>query len=103
LQYSAVTILVERASIEAHRGDAAAARAYLQALTEISKSQPVDTLLIAGVYAKLGDFGSAFRWLERGYDQRDTTLLSIATSPVLLPLRGDRRFDSLLQRLHYQN
>ena len=101
LQYSAVTVLVERASIEAYRGDERAARAHLQTLTEMSEKQSVDTLLIAGVYAKLRDFDAAFRWLERGYEQRDSTLLSVATSPVLVPLRADRRFASLRHRLHF--
>lgn len=101
LQYAAVTVLAERASIEAYRGDVTGARAHLRELTEMSEKQPVDTLLIAGVYAKIGDFDAAFGWLERGYQQRDNTLLSVATSPVLKPLRGDPRFGSLLERLHF--
>jgi type IV pilus assembly protein PilF len=103
LQFSEVTLLAERASIEAHRGDARAAGVHLRRLSEISKEQPVDTLLIAGVYAKLGDFAAAFSWLERGYIARDTTLLSIATSPVLAPLHNDPRFASLLKRLHFEH
>ena len=101
LQWATVTVDAERASIEAYRGDQSAARAHLARLTEIAERQPVDTLLIAGVYARLGDVDAAFAWLERGYARRDNTLLSIATSPVLKPLRGDSRFTDLLRRLHY--
>jgi tetratricopeptide (TPR) repeat protein len=101
MQYASVTVEVERASIDAHRGNAAAARARLDRLRELSRTVPVDTLLIAGVYARLGDRDAAFDWLEQGYARRDSTLLSMATSPLLLPLRGDARFASLMRRLHF--
>lgn len=102
LQYTAVTIQAERASVEAYRGHAAKARASLRRLKEESQTQPVDGLLMAGVYAKLGDFDSAFQLLEAAYLRRDSTLLSVATSPVLKPLRGDPRYASLLRRLHFE-
>jgi tetratricopeptide (TPR) repeat protein len=102
LQYTTVTVLAEHASVEACRGNTAEARADLLRLREASKTQPVDGLLMAGVYAKLGDFDSAFELLDRGYAQRDSTLLSVATSPVLKPLHGDPRFAALLRRLHFE-
>ena len=101
LGYSAVTVLAERASVEAYCGNSAQARVYLQQLKKISETEPVDGLLIAGVYAKLGEFDSAFEWLEQAYAHRDNTLLSLPTSPVLKPLRGDPRFTSLLHRLRF--
>ena len=102
LQFTAVTLLAERASVEAYRGNAAEARADLQRLKEASRTQPVDGLLMAGGYARLGDFDSAFDLLEGAYARRDSTLLSVATSPVLKPLRGDPRFAGLLRRLHFE-
>ena len=51
--------------------------------------------------ARLGRFEEAFEWLNRAYARRDTTLLSLATSPVLKPLRGDPRFAALARRLHF--
>jgi len=101
LQYSPVTILAEEASILAYRSDAQGARAILDTLTASSRTTSVDTLLVAGVYARLGDFTQAFQWLENGYAQRDSTLLSVPTSPVLKPLRRDPRFADLLRRLHF--
>jgi tetratricopeptide (TPR) repeat protein len=101
LQFSSVTALAERASIEAWRGNHEGARAALEKLTEIARTQPVDTLLIAGVHAKLGDRDAALSWLERGFKQRDNTLLSIATSPLLKPLHGEPRFATLCRRLHF--
>lgn len=103
LQYSFVTVVAERASVAAYRGDVPAARADLDYLTRISASQAVDSLLIAGVYAKLGEFDRALNWLESAYAQRDNTLLSLATSPILKPLHADPRFATLLRRLHFQS
>ena len=103
LQYSPVTVLVERASVEAARGNLAHAMEDLLLLEQDSQTRPVDGLLIAGVYAQLGRVDNAFGWLEKAYARRDSTLLSIATSPVLKPLRGDPRFRDLLRRLHFKS
>jgi tetratricopeptide (TPR) repeat protein len=102
LQYAPVTVEVERASIDAYRGQVDAARIRLDRLREMSRKQPVDTLLIAGVYARLGDANAAFDWLEEGYARRDSTVLSIATSPLLTPLHSDIRFARLMERLHFK-
>lgn len=101
LQYSPVTVLVERASVEAYRGNSGAALEDLSLLEKASQTKPVDGLLIAGVYARLGYFDAAFEWLEGAYSRRDSTLLSLATSPVLKPLRTDPRFRSFMRRLHF--
>jgi tetratricopeptide (TPR) repeat protein len=101
LQYSPVTILAEQASVLAYRNDVRGARAILDQLVDRSQTSAVDTLLVAGVYAKLGDATEAFRWLERGFEQGDSTLLSVPTSPVLKPLRRDPRFADLLRRLRF--
>lgn len=103
LQYPAVTVMAERASLEAFRGRKDEARRLLARLEEISKTSSVDGLLIAGVYAQLGDPDQAMAWLDRAYQRHDTTLLSIATSPVLKPLHGDVRFVALLRRLHFDD
>src|SRR5450432_1401733 len=91
LQYSPVTVLVERASVEAYRGNVVAARFALDRLEKASQSGPGDGLLIAGAYATLGEFDRAFGWLDKAYSRRDSTLLSAATSPLLKPLRDDLR------------
>jgi tetratricopeptide (TPR) repeat protein len=101
LQFAPVTILVERASTQAYRGNREEALVDLERLSKASLTQPVDDLLIAGVYVKLGEFDDAFRWLDRAYARHDNTLLSAATSPVLKGLHGDPRFVTLLRRLHF--
>jgi tetratricopeptide (TPR) repeat protein len=96
------TVLVERASLAAYQKDFPGARRMLGELEQLSRTQEVDGLLVAGVYASMGDLDKAFRCLEDAWRAQDSTLLSIATSPVLRPLRGDPRFQSWLKRLHFE-
>ena len=41
----------------------------------------------------------AFRWLDRAYAQKDTLLWAIKSDPLLIPLRGDPRYKSLLRKM----
>jgi tetratricopeptide (TPR) repeat protein len=53
---------------------------------------------IAGVYAYRGEFDSAFQWLERAYNQRDSGLPSVKFDPIIRKLSKDQRyFDFLLK------
>ena len=54
--------------------------------------------LIAIAYAALGEVDSAFAWMDRAVDERDTFLLWLRTSPLVEPLRSDPRFEALLRR-----
>jgi TolB-like protein len=58
--------------------------------------QPAGVIAIA--FAALGDRDSAFTWLDRAYDERDTFLLWLRLCPLVEPLRSDSRFDALLRR-----
>jgi hypothetical protein len=60
-------------------------------------------VLLAGDYIGLHDYDAAFNVLEAAYQRKDNTLLSLDTSPVLAPLHGDPRFESLRRRLHFVN
>ncbi len=55
--------------------------------------------VIAGVYAGIGEADQAFTWLERGYRERDPSLLAIAVEPLSDPLRSDPGFQDLLRRI----
>jgi len=54
---------------------------------------------IAGTYIQMGDFDSAFEWFEKAYEQRDAQLLWTKMHPINEPLKGDPRFDALLEKL----
>ena len=101
LELNPVTVLAERASLDASSGRRADAAAELAQLQELQHSEQIDGLMVAGVYTSLGDFDSAIKALEEAYRKRDSTLLSLATSPVLRPLHSDPRFQALLARLHF--
>ncbi len=95
------TVLAERASLDVLRGNAAGAASDLSQLESFKRSGEIDGLMVAGVYTSLGKFDEAMRELNAAYERRDSTLLSLATSPSLLPLHNDPRFQALLGRLHF--
>ena len=55
---------------------------------------------IAQVYAQRGDPDSAMTWLERGFVIRDPGLVYLKIDGYLDPLRGDPRFQELLEKMH---
>lgn len=95
------TVLVEQISLDVYQGNAVKARRNIERLVAESNHTEVDGLLLAGDYAALHDYDSAFDVLEDAYRKKDNTLLSLATSPVMDPLRQDPRYVSLLKRLHF--
>lgn len=50
------------------------------------------------IYGALGNKDEAFRWLERGYNEHDAVLSTIAFYPGSQPLRDDPRFINLVRR-----
>ncbi len=57
---------------------------------------------VAKAYVALGDVDAAFRWLERGYDQRAAQMRTIKVTPAFDPLHSDPRWARLLQRMHVE-
>ncbi len=49
-------------------------------------------------YAQLGDLDRAFRWLEKGFEERDPRLVASLRDAVLDPLRSDPRFAAILRK-----
>jgi eukaryotic-like serine/threonine-protein kinase len=55
-------------------------------------------------YVRLGDNEQAFAWLAKAVEERNWFALQIKVNPILDPLRGDWRFDALVQKvLHSTN
>ena len=54
---------------------------------------------IAHVYVTLGDHDDAIRELERACEQRSSSLHGVGIAPEFVPLRSDKRFRSILQRI----
>jgi adenylate cyclase len=54
---------------------------------------------IAHVYVTLGAHDDAIRELERACEQRSSSLHGVGIAPEFVPLRADKRFRSILQRI----
>lgn len=59
----------------------------------------VPAFYIAAIYAQLGEADRAFEWLDHAYEERSEILLYLLVDPICDPLRGDARFDLLVQRI----
>jgi Flp pilus assembly protein TadD len=79
------------------------ARQMLDELTELSKQEYVLPASKAIIYAGLGEKDNAFKWLEKGYDERSLGGgETIKVDPVWDSLRSDPRFADLLRRMNLQ-
>lgn len=61
--------------------------------------QSVSPVIVAMMYARVGDKDKAFEFLQRAYDLHDMSLMFIKVDPVWTSLHSDPRFADLLQRL----
>lgn len=66
---------------------------------KLSRQQYVSPYLIARIYAGLGDKEHAFKWLEKGYEERSDQLIRLKTDPTFDNLRSDDRFANLMRRI----
>jgi serine/threonine-protein kinase len=80
-------------------GDRAEARKILEELLALSRRQVVSSFSIAVVCVALEDIDGAFRWLDRSFDAREDSLVSLRVNPRLDPLRSDPRFADLSRRV----
>lgn len=73
------------------------AQKVLDELEESSNRHYVPSFYRALVCVGLDQKDEAFEWLEKGYQERDVNLVSLAVEPTLASLREDARFTRLLQ------
>jgi len=71
----------------------------IRQLTELSRRRYVSPMLIARVYAGLGNKDQAFASLEQGYQGRDYNLPYLRVDQTFDGLHSDPRFSDLLRRL----
>jgi adenylate cyclase len=84
----------------ARNGQPGEARKVLASLNEEAKSKYVAPYALALVDTALGHKERAIEELERAYQQGDTNyLFVIKTDPLLDDLRGDPRFEALVQKI----
>jgi len=72
----------------------------LNQLEARSKREFVPASSFAIMYGALGQRDQAFLWLEKGYEEHDTEMLNLRSSPEFDPLRSDARFEDLVRRMN---
>jgi TolB-like protein len=93
-------IRVRLADAKAHSGDKEAAEQMLAELEELGHHRYVHTYWRALLYLSLGNHDEAIRWLEKGIaDHEGRDINWIKVDPLLDPLRGDPRFEALVQKI----
>ena len=80
-------------------GHRAEALKLLAQLNEAAKQRYISPYYFAIVHAALGDRDQAFQWLERGYQERISSIPFIKYDHSLDPLRADPRFADLVRRI----
>src|SRR5215510_587011 len=75
------------------------ANEMLNELNELSKQQYVSAYEVATIYVALGNNEQAFQLLEEGYAEHSFHLVYLNVSPQFKPIRSDRRFQDLAQRV----
>ena len=66
------------------------------------KGKPIDTYTIAEIYAAMGDKDEAFKWLEKTYQDRLSTMFQIKFDPLLDNIRSDPRFKDYLKKAGFE-
>lgn len=54
---------------------------------------------LASIYARLGETNAALEWLERAYDEHDSTLVWLKVHPRFDALRSEPRLTALVQKM----
>jgi Flp pilus assembly protein TadD len=81
-------------------GKKSEAKAAIDKLTKPADSKYVSSYGVSLIYIALGDNQNANQWLERAYQERDENFIHLKVDPRLDPIRGEPRFQELLQRLN---
>jgi TolB-like protein/Tfp pilus assembly protein PilF/class 3 adenylate cyclase len=93
-------VRVMLATAKAQSGDKEAAKQMLAELEELSRHRHVHAYWRARLYLSLGNHDEAIRWLEEGITNNDSyQIVFIKVDPLLDPLRGDPRFEALVQKV----
>ena len=84
-------------------GPRGAMRAIADEMAERSKTSYVDPFKVSSTYAQAGEVNLAFEWLEKAVEKGSLELLYVGLRPDFDVLRGDPRYESLMQRFGLPN
>ena len=75
------------------------ARRILNGLQELAKQRYVSPSAFVLIHAALGEKDQAFAWLDKACEERDFDLCMLNVDPKLDSLRGDPRFQKVVERV----
>jgi Flp pilus assembly protein TadD len=84
----------------AKQGRKVDADGVLKTLQTMAARQYVSSTAVALVYAAEGDKPKALEWLEKAYDEHDFAVAQIGIAPWFRTLRGEPRFQKLIEKLN---
>jgi TolB-like protein/Tfp pilus assembly protein PilF len=84
-------------------GREAEARELLEQLNRKAEAAYVPPTAFAWIHLGLGEFESAFEWLDRAIDTRDQFMMPIRSYPIFDPIRADPRFAALLRKMNLES
>jgi TolB-like protein/DNA-binding winged helix-turn-helix (wHTH) protein/Tfp pilus assembly protein PilF len=74
-------------------------RSIIYAFSKVLNHKYVRATHLARIYLELGEKETAFKWLEKAYEERDSRLLYLKTDNGWDSLRTDSRFIEIVRRL----
>ncbi len=83
-------------------GELAEANSLLERLRGMAAQMYAPPTGFAWMHLGLGDIDSAFAWMDRAIDVRDTMIVPIKTYAFLDPIRDDPRFQALLRKMNLE-
>jgi hypothetical protein len=91
--------LTGEALIFARTGDAAGVQRKVQRMQDVFGEAA--SYQYAEIYAQTGDRERALSAIEAAWAVRDAGLISIQVDPLLDPLRGEPRFESIVKKMNF--
>jgi len=85
----------------ASAGREAEARVLLRRMADLPRTTHIKPYDVALVHVQLGEHDTALALLEKAYDDRDSTIVSLKVDPRLDALRGQPRFEQIRARMGY--
>ena len=83
-------------------GDAARARAKLDALHALEEQQYVDPVTFAAIHGALGEVDDALNWYEKAFADRTPNMVFAAILPGFSPeLAGNMRYQAIVDRMGF--
>ena len=73
---------------------------YLKKLQDIAQRESVSPVYFTRIYTALNDFDRAFDYLEKAYQEHDSSLLNIRTEESVWDLHSAPRFTALLKKMN---